>query len=130
MTDQPDIPERRAALAALSQKYADQPQTQAVREAYMAERRAIDARYPVPRADLDDLMQHILHAVEVAGIDHVGLSGDFDGGGGIAGLDDVTDYPALTARLVAAGFTQEDLNKFWGGNALRVFGEAQAKATR
>ena len=130
MTDQPDIPERRAALTALSQKYADQPQTQAVREAYMAERRAIDTKYPVPRADLDDLMKHILHAVQVAGIDHVGLSGDFDGGGGIAGLEDVTDYPDLTARLVEAGFTQDDLNKFWGGNALRVFAEAQAKATR
>ena len=53
---------------------------------------------------------------------------DAGGGGGIEGLEDVTTFPTLTARLVAAGFTQDDLNKFWGGNALRVFGEVQAAA--
>ncbi len=129
MVDVPRIPERQAALTALTAKYGQRRDVAAEnRDAYLAELAAIEAAYPLPRANLDDLMKHILHVVEVAGIDHVGLSGDFDGGGGIEGLEDVTTFPTLTARLVAAGFTQDDLNKFWGGNALRVFGEVQAAA--
>jgi membrane dipeptidase len=62
----------------------------------------------------------------VAGIDHVGVSGDFDGGGGIDGLDSVADYPAVTARLMAAGYTKADVAKVWGGNALRVLREVEA----
>lgn len=130
MVDQPDNPERSAALTALAGRYALKPQTLETRKAYLAERRAIEAQYPAPRANMDDLMKHILHAVEVAGIDHVGLSGDFDGGGGIDGLEDVTDFPALTARLVEAGFSQEDLNKFWGGNVLRVMRQVQTPAAQ
>jgi len=56
----------------------------------------------------------------VAGVDHVGVSGDFDGGGGIDGLEDVTDYPKITERLIAAGYSRDDVAKIWGGNALRV----------
>ncbi len=131
MVETPRIPERIAALAALTQKYGprrDVPPEQ--RAAYQAERAAIEARYPLPRANMDDLMQHILHVVETVGIDHVGISGDFDGGGGIEGFEDVTAFPALTERLVAAGFTQEDLDKFWGGNLLRAMEQVQAAATR
>ena len=69
-------------------------------------------------------MKHILHAAEVAGKDHIGLSGDLDGGGGVEGFNDVTDFPALTERLIKAGFSKDDLAKFWGGNALRVLKEA------
>ena len=131
MVDTPRIPERIAAMAALNAKYGPQRDVPAERrEAYLAERAAIEARYPLPQADLDDLMAHILHVVKTVGIDHVGLSGDFDGGGGIIGLEDVTAFPALTERLVAAGFTQSDLDKFWGGNVLRVMEVIQAAATR
>jgi membrane dipeptidase len=131
MVDTPRIPERIAAMAALNAKYGPQRDVPAERrEAYLAERAAIEARYPLPQADLDDLMAHILHVVKTVGIDHVGLSGDFDGGGGIVGLEDVTAFPALTERLVAAGFTQSDLDKFWGGNVLRVMEVIQAAATR
>ncbi|WP_333586636.1 dipeptidase [Phenylobacterium sp.] len=131
MVDTPRIPERIAAMAALNAKYGPQRDVPAERrEAYLAERAAIEARYPLPQANLDDLMAHILHVVNTVGIDHVGLSGDFDGGGGIVGLEDVTAFPALTERLVAAGFTQSDLDKFWGGNVLRVMEVIQAAATR
>lgn len=131
MIETPRIPERNAALAALTQKYGQPVEVKPEqREAYLAERADIEARYPLPRANMDDLMKHILHVVETVGIDHVGLSGDFDGGGGIEGLEDVTAFPALTERLVAAGFTQDDLDKFWGGNVLRVMEQVQAAATR
>jgi len=65
------------------------------------------------RANLDDYMKHMLHAIEVAGIDHVGVSGDFDGGGGVDGMNEVTDYPAITQRLMAAGYTKADVAKIW-----------------
>lgn len=125
MKPMPDNPARRAALAELNRTWGEAINVpEAKREAYRAARRAIDEKYPVARANMDDLMAHILHAAKVAGKDHIGISGDFDGGGGIEGFEDITDFPALTERLIAAGFTQEDLAKFWGGNALRVLKQA------
>jgi len=53
------------------------------------------------------------------------VSGDFDGGGGIEGLNEVSDYPKITERLLAAGFSKDDIAKIWGGNALRVLREAE-----
>ncbi len=131
MVETPRNPDRIAALAALTETYGPQRDVKTEqREAYLAQRAAILAKYPVPRANMDDLMKHILHVVETVGIDHVGISGDFDGGGGIEGFEDVTAFPALTERLVAAGFTQDDLDKFWGGNVLRAMEQVQAAATR
>lgn len=123
----PTIPERTAALEALAKQYPDQ-RTQAQQVAYTKARREIDARWPVPRATFEDAMNHILHAIRVAGIDHVGLSGDFDGGGGVTGLNDVTAYPKITERLLKEGYSKADVAKFWGGNALRVLRQAQALA--
>ena len=82
--------------------------------------------YVDPRATLDDYVKHIEHAVQVAGIDHVGVGCDFDGGGGVTGLNDVSEYPNLTAALRARGWNEADLAKFWGGNALRVLGATRA----
>ena len=116
------IPERDAAMAQLMKAVGatGRDMTPAQRRAFLDGRKAIDAKWPVPRANLDDFMKHMLHAIQVAGIDHVGVSGDFDGGGGIAGLEDVTDYPKITERLIAAGYSKDDVAKVWGGNALRV----------
>ncbi|WP_374654775.1 dipeptidase [Phenylobacterium sp.] len=125
MIDTPQNPERRAALAELEKTFGDPSALPAdKREAYRAARRAILAKYPVPRANIDDLVKHIVHAAQVAGKDHIGLSGDFDGGGGLDGFDDITDFPVLTEKLLAAGFTKDDLAGFWGGNALRVLKQA------
>ncbi|MBR7619424.1 dipeptidase [Phenylobacterium sp. 20VBR1] len=122
MVPTPKIPEREAAMADLMKSVGatGRDMTAEQRKAFLDGRKAIDAKWPVPRANLDDYMKHMLHAIEVAGIDHVGVSGDFDGGGGIAGLEDVTDYPRITERLMAAGYSTEDVAKVWGGNALRV----------
>jgi membrane dipeptidase len=125
------IAERDAAMGALMKKMqAPGKRTEAETVALIAERRAIDAKWPVPRATFDEFMKHMLHAIEVAGVDHVGVSGDFDGGGGLDGLDDVTAYPKITAALLKAGYSKEDAAKIWGGNALRVMREAQALAEK
>ena len=128
MVDVPKIPERDAAMAALfkSLGLTSSDMSPALRKGFVAGRKAIDAKWPVPRANLDDYMKHMLHAIEVAGIDHVGVSGDFDGGGGIDGLDSVADYPKVTERLMAAGYSKADVAKVWGGNALRVLREVEA----
>lgn len=129
MIAQPKIPAREAALAELAAKQPPRAtMTEAERKAYLSARKAIDARWPVPRATFDDVMKHLLHAIEVAGIDHVGISGDFDGGGGVEGFDDITAFPKITAALLARGYSAADVAKVWGGNALRVLDAAQAAA--
>jgi membrane dipeptidase len=98
------------------------------KRALMAKRKAIEAKYPTPRANFDMFMAHMLHAIKLVGIDHVGISGDFDGGGGIDGFEDVTAYPKVTAALLKAGYSPADIGKIWGANALRVVREAQSLA--
>jgi membrane dipeptidase len=130
MIDIPKVPERDAALAALQQKYGPgNARSAEQRAAALAEMKAITDRYPIPRATFDDFMKHLLHAIRVGGIDHVGIGPDFDGGGGLTGLEDAADYPKITEALLKAGYSPADIQKVWSGNALRVMGQAQAMRT-
>ncbi|KGO99595.1 dipeptidase [Novilysobacter defluvii] len=81
-----------------------------------------------PPADMDDYMDHVEHVVRVAGIDHVGLASDFDGGGGIIGWEDASQTPNVTAALRERGFTDAQIEKLWSGNFLRVWDEVLARA--
>jgi membrane dipeptidase len=84
---------------------------------------------PLPRATLAQVAAHIEHVREVAGLDHVGLGGDFDGTDQLPdGLTDVSCYPALLAELLSRGWTEEDCAKLAGGNVLRVMHEAEVAA--
>jgi membrane dipeptidase len=95
----------------------------AVRAAAAAERE-VDKKYPIPRANFDEYMKHVMHALDLVGPDHVGVGADWDGGGGVVGMEDVSSIPKITERLVKAGYTQAQLANFWSGNALRVLGKA------
>jgi membrane dipeptidase len=75
--------------------------------------------------NFDDYMAHVLHILEVVGPDHVGFGADWDGGGGVIGMEDVTALPEITARLLAKGYTEQQIANMWSGNLLRVLGEAQ-----
>ncbi len=112
---------RTAAIAEVLMRFGGEVLTPEVRaaadEAYLAVGRA----HPNPRATVDDFIRHLEHAVEIAGIDHVGIGCDFDGGGGVDGLKDTSAYPNLTCTLQARGWTEADLRKLWGENTLRVF---------
>jgi membrane dipeptidase len=124
-------PEREAAMKALEEKYPeDKTLTAAERRSMLAERHAIDARYPEVRATFDDVMANLLHALKVAGVDHVGIGLDWDGGGGVVGLDDIADLPKITKALLAAGYTEADVARIWSGNVLRVLAAAEAEAER
>lgn len=76
----------------------------------------------------DQYMKALLHVIEVAGVDHVCFGADWDGGGGIVGLEDITALPKITERLLAAGYSAGDIGKMTSGNVLRILGAAQAAA--
>jgi membrane dipeptidase len=81
---------------------------------------------PEPRATLQQVADHIDHIRKVAGIDHIGLGGDFDGiTTVVSGLEDVSKYPALTAELLKRGYTDQDIKKILGQNILRVMRQAE-----
>ena len=70
----------------------------------------------------------LLHLIEVAGVDHVCFGADWDGGGGIAGLEDITSLPVVTQRLLEAGYSRADIEKMTSGNVLRILRAAQDAA--
>ena len=73
-------------------------------------------------------MDHIDYAVKLIGIDHVGISSDFDGGGGLTGWRDASETFNVTLELVKRGYSEEDIRKMWGGNLLRVWREVEQVA--
>lgn len=81
--------------------------------------RAFDAQRE--KASVKHFVDHIDHAVKIAGIDHVGISSDFDGGGGVQGWNDASETPNVTIELVRRGYTEEQIAKLWSGNTLRVW---------
>ncbi|MGB5402435.1 dipeptidase [Robiginitalea sp.] len=81
-----------------------------------------------PAVDVSDFIDHIDYMVELIGIDHVGISSDFDGGGGIEGWSDASETFNVTLELVRRGYSETDIAKLWGGNLLRVLDEVQAVA--
>ena len=85
--------------------------------------------YRYPRASVSDFVDHIDHAVRLIGIDHVGISSDFDGGGGVRGWEDASETFNVTLELVRRGYSEEDVAKLWGGNLLRVWREVERVAS-
>jgi membrane dipeptidase len=89
-----------------------------------------EAAHPVPEATLTQVADHIDHVRAVAGIDHIGIGGDYDGSAAMpTGLSDVSGYPALFAELLTRGWTEPDCAALAGGNLLRVLRDAENAAT-
>uniref|UniRef100_Q020I3 Membrane dipeptidase n=1 Tax=Solibacter usitatus (strain Ellin6076) TaxID=234267 RepID=Q020I3_SOLUE len=111
-----------AALEALS------PERRADYDKRLAE---IDTKFPAAsRANVKDFVNHIDYAVKLIGIDHVGISSDFDGGGGIDGWNSAAEAFNVTLELVRRGYTEEQIGKLWSGNLLRVWGEVEKVAQK
>ena len=111
---------RGAALAALS------PERRAELDTQLA---AIDAKFPPPpRANVKEFVDHIDYIVKKIGIDHVGISSDFDGGGGIESWNDASETFNVTLELVRRGYTEEQIGKIWSGNLLRVWEQVEKVA--
>ncbi|HLN86413.1 MAG TPA: dipeptidase [Candidatus Limnocylindrales bacterium] len=141
-TTKADSPERVAALAAARKEYnlpdpaalSQRARAQAALKAmpadqcakYQARLAEIDQNLPGdPPATVKDLVDHIDYVVKLLGIDHVGISSDFDGGGGIVGWNDASETLNVTVELVGRGYTEAQIEKLWSGNLLRVMDEVQ-----
>ncbi|MCO6512140.1 MAG: dipeptidase [Aridibacter famidurans] len=83
-----------------------------------------------PAVNVSDFVDHIDYLVKKMGIDHVGISSDFDGGGGIEGWNDASETFNVTLEMVRRGYTKEQIKKIWSGNLLRVLDEVQKVAKR
>ena len=90
----------------------------------------IDAKFPSGRANVKDFVDHIDYLVKKIGIDHVGISSDFDGGGGVDGWNDASETFNVTLELVRRGYTEDQISKIWSGNLLRVLDEVQKRAQK
>jgi membrane dipeptidase len=119
----PVIPEREQALKEMEAKYGNPRDIRddALRAKAMAERDAINQKFPQVRPTVKDLVDHIDHVRKVVGIDYVGIGTDFDGGGGVVGCDDVSGMIHVTEELIRRGYTDREIEKIWGGNFFRVF---------
>jgi membrane dipeptidase len=141
-TTKPDSSERAAALSAARKEYnlpeptgaGQRARFQAALTQLSPENRAgydkklaeIDAQHPGdPPVNLKDFLDHIDYAVKLIGIDHVGIASDFDGGGGVIGWNDASETFNVTLELVRRGYTEEQIEKLWGGNLLRVMDQVQ-----
>jgi membrane dipeptidase len=130
MVTVPPNPERQKAIA-VARAAGRPPEGASAREVAAAMRRQtaamkeIDAKFPIPRASFDDFIKHTTHALDLVGPDHVGVGPDWDGGGGVTGMEDIASLPKITERLLKLGYTEAQLGQFWGGNVLRVMGAAQ-----
>ncbi len=126
--------ERAAARATLAERYGVKSSLDfyalesSERKQYITDRRNLDRSFP--RGTLSDLVDHIDYAVELVGIDHVGISSDFGGGGGVVGWDDAKQTKSVTKELVRRGYTPEEVRKLWGENLLRVLEAVENTAAR
>jgi membrane dipeptidase len=84
----------------------------------------------VPRATIDDYLNHIDYIVRRIGVDHVGIGTDFDHGAGIIGFKDASEAPNVTRGLLQRGYSAEDIAKIWSGNFMRVFKAAEDASAR
>jgi membrane dipeptidase len=138
-TPPPPSPERTAAMAALRAEFGLPQGGRGGLGALSPERRGefqrrmsdLDREFPPPpRATVKDFVDHIDYAVKLIGIDHVGISSDFDGGGGVEGWSDAGETFNVTLELVRRGYTEEQIAKLWSGNLLRVMDQVQQVALR
>lgn len=120
-----DPPEKQAALLAAREELGITRGTRSItaeqRAAWLAKRAELDAKWPP--AGVREYVDHIDHMVRLIGIDHVGISSDFDGGGGVVGWADASESANVTIELVRRGYSEEEIRKLWGGNLLRVWRE-------
>lgn len=124
-------PERQAALAELDASYGGDLSKLTPEQVgpYRAARKELDEAYPPPRSTFDKYMEHLLYTLELVGPEHVGMGADWDGGGGVDGMEDVSALPKVTAALLEAGYSESDLKNIWGGNMMRVLREVEAAKT-
>lgn len=92
--------------------------------------RSMRENYPGVLPTVADCVDHIDYVKNLVGIDYVGIGSDFDGGGGVDGCADVSEFPNITAEMLKRGYTEEEIRKVWGGNFFRVFKQVEMLANQ
>jgi membrane dipeptidase len=95
------------------------------KKAVRNEWRALGEKYPKKLPTVADCVDHIDYVKNLVGIDYVGIGSDFDGGGGVDGCADVSEFQNITKEMLKRGYTEEEIQKVWGGNFFRVFKEVE-----
>ncbi|MGC9342815.1 MAG: dipeptidase [Bacteroidales bacterium] len=114
-------PQRDSAKNAVYEKHGDYYELdETAKGAFLEDWYKVDEIFPPKLANVRKVVDHIDHIVTVAGIDHVGIGTDFDGGGGVEGCYDVSEIKNITAELLRRGYSEKDIRKIWSGNLLRV----------
>lgn len=122
-------PARDSALAALHARWPDISKlTVTEKDSARRDWWNIEEKFPQVLATVSDVCDHIDHMVKVAGINHVGIGTDFDGGGGVTGCFDVSEMGNITLELVKRGYSERQIRKIWGGNLMRVMRQVEQKA--
>jgi membrane dipeptidase len=94
------------------------------------EKRLVELEKIYPPTNVKDMVDHIDHAVQVAGIDHVGIGTDFDGGGGVPGFNNHGEARNVTDELLSRGYSNQEIKKIWGENLLRVWRDVEKAASK
>lgn len=125
----PDLP--RPGVAALQARMAASntlpPQERA---ALLTEYARVNAAEPRSATDFDRYMQAVFYCIDLLGVDHVGIGADWDGGGGVIGMNQISDIPKITQALLARGLSPAEVEKIWSGNVLRVMAEVERVASK
>ncbi len=124
-------PERLAALEAFAKEWGNDPSTldATMRMRRQEALRALNRTYPPARSSFEKFLEHLFYMLDLVGPDHVGIGADWDGGGGVDGMKDITEIPKITQALIARGYSEDEIAKIWGGNMLRLLAAAEAART-
>ncbi|MFU8926689.1 dipeptidase [Acinetobacter puyangensis] len=123
--------ERKVALGQLFGSAFKQPEllTQNKVQELVVQKNEIDIKFPeVNPATIDDFMQHLLHVLKLVGSKHVGIGMDWDGGGGVTDVEDVSKIVLISQRLLEQGYSEQDLKNIWGENLLRLLEDVERKS--
>ena len=130
VTQAESYPERDSALQLIEDKWANTHEiNDSTHYYYELDMFALDTIFPSALASVSQFVDHVDHVVNLIGIDHVGFGSDFDGGAGLSDCNDVSELFAITGEMLRRGYTRSDLEKFWGGNLLRVMKEIESLAS-
>ena len=133
--DPPENAEREKAFSDLWRKVNElggwgDIEDEAARQQIEKEYHDLVERFPKPPVYVKDAVDHIDHIVRLIGVEHVGIGTDFDGGGGLADCSDVTQLKNITIELVRRGYSEKQIAKIWGGNAMRVMRQVEVAAKK